>query len=108
MRYSSLSDATVGRRPVPPTHFWRVRPGWDRAALTTRGEGLWTTLGAVKSCPHPTCLKEIPDDRFACTKHWYQLPVALRTKVWTDYVHGDLGEIFANYDAAQEYWAANR
>jgi hypothetical protein len=56
----------------------------------------------MRTCPHPGCHREIAPDRFACKRHWYQLPIAMREKIWTDYVGGT-----TDLSAALAYWESS-
>lgn len=33
-------------------------------------------------CAHPGCKRQIRRDRFACTKHWRQLPEGVQWQAW--------------------------
>jgi hypothetical protein len=37
------------------------------------------------TCPGPSCLVKVTEDRLACRPHWYQVPKNLRDRVWSTY-----------------------
>ena len=39
-------------------------------------------------CHWPNCNKQVPPAKWGCTKHWFELPVTLRRKVWAAYEPG--------------------
>ena len=39
-------------------------------------------------CPGPGCEAQIPYEMLACSRHWYQVPKALRTAVYRAWDHG--------------------
>lgn len=39
-------------------------------------------------CHWPGCEKEVPPKMWGCSKHWFRLPVGLRSQVWRTYVPG--------------------
>lgn len=38
--------------------------------------------GRMAKCAHPICLERVPTSRFACKAHWFELPKAIRDRVW--------------------------
>ncbi len=56
-------------------------------------------------CHWPGCNKQVPPTFWGCSKHWFILPINIRTKIWKAYRSGQ--EIDKNpskeyLDAAQE------
>ncbi len=43
---------------------------------------------ALHTCPGPECGKEIPYDMLACSRHWYQVPKAIRAAVYRAWNNG--------------------
>jgi hypothetical protein len=39
-------------------------------------------------CPAPGCPVQVPDEFFACSRHWYSLPKQLRDELWHAYAGG--------------------
>lgn len=39
-------------------------------------------------CPARGCEVYVRDDTLACRKHWFQLPKALRQRIWDEYEFG--------------------
>lgn len=37
------------------------------------------------NCHWPGCAEQVPPAMWGCKRHWYQLPKALRDKVWATY-----------------------
>jgi hypothetical protein len=61
--------------------------------------------GRVHYCHWPGCAEEVKPAFWGCRKHWYTLPVELRTKIWKAYKPGQ--EVKMNpseeyLDAAEE------
>lgn len=38
-------------------------------------------------CPAPGCTERVPFERFACRRHWYSIPSALRSRLWREYAN---------------------
>lgn len=38
-------------------------------------------------CPAPGCGEDVPQNRFACPRHWFALPKDLRDELWFAYRH---------------------
>ena len=57
-------------------------------------------------CPKDGCPKTVPDELFACSSHWYELPQEVRSAIWKAYrVHGvGSPELFAAHAVAIAYW----
>lgn len=36
-------------------------------------------------CPWPGCGRQVPPAMWGCKHHWYQLPMAIRTRIWRAY-----------------------
>jgi hypothetical protein len=36
-------------------------------------------------CHWPGCDKKVPPAQWGCRKHWYMLPIGLRSKIWAAY-----------------------
>lgn len=53
-------------------------------------------------CHWPGCTREVPPKLWGCKAHWFQLPGALRGRIWATYVPGQ--EI--NKTPSPEYVAA--
>lgn len=62
-------------------------------------------------CPHPQCDAQISNYIFACRTHWFELPVAIRsriTRAWRSVIQGDSDGITDHdtaCDEAEQYWA---
>jgi hypothetical protein len=56
------------------------------------------------TCHHPRCAKVVKPSMLACSPHWFQLPKALRDRVWDEYRVGQ--EV--RRDPSPEYIAAAR
>jgi len=39
-------------------------------------------------CPGPDCTQDVPYDMLACSRHWYQVPKAIRAAVWRAWDRG--------------------
>jgi hypothetical protein len=39
-------------------------------------------------CPGPGCEAQVPYEVLACSRHWYQVPKALRTAVYRAWANG--------------------
>lgn len=39
-------------------------------------------------CHWPGCNRKVPPAKWGCREHWFQLPAALRTKIWRAYQPG--------------------
>lgn len=37
------------------------------------------------TCPVPGCRELVRQERLMCSRHWYQVPLALRKQVWREY-----------------------
>lgn len=53
------------------------------------------------TCHWPGCGLEVPEKYWGCQKHWYRLPIGLRSKIWQHYRPGQ--EI--DKKPSQEYMA---
>lgn len=42
----------------------------------------------VHTCHWPGCTSHIPPRLFACKKHWFKLPLKIRTRILATYVPG--------------------
>lgn len=67
-------------------------------------------MGAVHKCPHPECRDTIGFAVFACRRHWYSLPTAIRREIsnaWAAVCDGRTGGL-ARHDraraSAQQWW----
>ena len=40
------------------------------------------------TCHWPGCKKQVPPAMWGCSKHWFKLPVNLRTLIWRTYIPG--------------------
>src|SRR6266487_3853378 len=63
-----------------------------RAVTGGRGRGprgrFGKLSGAVSRCPVPACSERIDRSRLMCRSHWYQVPKALRDRVWATWRSG--------------------
>jgi len=55
-------------------------------------------------CHWPGCTAQVPPAMWGCRKHWYSLPITLRTAIWRSYKPGQ--EVSAT--PSREYVAAAR
>jgi len=39
-------------------------------------------------CPGPGCLRPVPYEQLACSRHWFQVPMVLRRAVTRTWDHG--------------------
>lgn len=39
----------------------------------------------MRECPFNACNKTIPDDRFACPRHWFSLNKDQQNRIWAAY-----------------------
>jgi len=39
-------------------------------------------------CHWPDCKAQVPPTMWGCRRHWFALPQALRSKIWSSYVPG--------------------
>jgi hypothetical protein len=39
-------------------------------------------------CPGPACAEQVPIDKLACSRHWFQVPRAVRGAVYAAWDHG--------------------
>lgn len=39
----------------------------------------------MRDCPFDGCNKTIPDDRFACPRHWFSLNKDQQDRIWSAY-----------------------
>lgn len=39
----------------------------------------------MRTCPFDGCGAQIPDEMFACRRHWCRLPRPLQTEIWVAY-----------------------
>lgn len=56
-------------------------------------------------CAHPTCERQVLNEKLACLPHWYQLPSALRERIniaWRARQNGSQGATLAHLSAAKE------
>jgi hypothetical protein len=44
--------------------------------------------GSGHKCPGPDCDAEVPYEMLACSRHWYQVPRAIRAAVWRAWADG--------------------
>jgi len=58
-------------------------------------------------CPHPTCNERVALEVFACRRHWFSLPQALRNQIWANYRSNDLDRIVDGYDEAAKFWSGH-
>lgn len=65
-----------------------------------------TTMATVKTCAHPRCDHPIQKHELACRAHWFQLPSALRRKIWAAYKTKATGAHRTAITAAAHYWAS--
>lgn len=76
--------------------------------MTTIGQKADYVRGATQTrthhCHWPGCDKQVPPALYACTTHWYKLPLALRNRIWRAYKIGQ--EITA--EPTREYVDASR
>lgn len=42
-------------------------------------------MNDTNRCPHPKCDAVKPRTMYACRKHWFELPRAIRDKIWKGY-----------------------
>lgn len=40
------------------------------------------------TCHWPGCTAQVPPAMWGCRRHWFQLPMRLRNKIWAAYVPG--------------------
>jgi len=40
------------------------------------------------TCHWPSCSTPVPPAMWGCKKHWFKLPLGLRSKIWETYVPG--------------------
>ncbi len=40
-------------------------------------------------CPGPDCKRQVGSDMLMCRTHWYQVPRALRNRVWAAWRNGE-------------------
>lgn len=66
------------------------------------------------ACHWPGCETQIPPAMWGCSHHWYRLPAAIRTRIWSTYRIGQervgsmpSAEYIAAAKAAQEWIAQN-
>lgn len=52
-------------------------------------------------CPGPGCPVQVPDHMLMCRPHWYQVPAALRSRVWATWRNG-AGAGYADHSHAMQ------
>jgi hypothetical protein len=67
-------------------------------------------MSTKHTCHNPHCEKEIRPELFACPRHWFSLPVNIRTEIKKHYRPGQEGDKKPSENwlgaarAALEYW----
>lgn len=61
-------------------------------------------------CPAKGCKESVPNSQLACREHWFQLPKALRTRIYEEYMPGQtVGTMSDGYreclEAAEAVWS---
>ena len=58
-------------------------------------------------CPHPSCQKDVPSNRYACPAHWFQLPVEIRDLIWKGYrpKGSNTQDWHKGHSEAKDFWA---
>lgn len=57
------------------------------------------------ACHWTGCKTQVPPAKWGCARHWYRLPVALRTRIWRTYA---IGQEAGRVSVSPEYVAAAR
>ncbi len=56
----------------------------------------------LRQCANPNCTVKVQPNIYACKPHWFELPKALRDKIWAAYEgHGDYD---LAHEDAQAFW----
>ncbi len=48
-----------------------------------------TTTDSTHECPGPGCTRRVPRSQLACSRHWFQIPPEIRSRLWSGFRQHD-------------------